>query len=392
MEKITVLSLFSGCGGMDLGFEGGFDAMSTSINTYMHPSWVEEDYKNGWVRLAKTGFKTIFANDISDKTKKLWEKNFKKYGHADDEYHVGSIVDLVRAAESGSFEFPKADIVTGGFPCTDFSLSGKRKGFKSEKDHNGNLMTEGCPTEESRGMLYYWMHKVISIVKPKIFVAENVGAIRSLPEIFNTISNDFSSLGYHVEIQTLACVNYGIPQTRVRVIFIGVRNDINYSDNLHPVETHGECLFENKQPIVSSGKAFKGLLEPNESVDPSQSSLSKANFYGKHLQGQNEVICSKPGPTIRAEHHGNIEFRRLSKAHGGKNFNEIAMGLPERRLTVRECARLQTFPDDFEFVGGIGKNRVGAPDAYRAIGNAVPPILAYHVAMRLKEVIQWETL
>lgn len=385
---MRIVSLFSGCGGMDLGMEGGFDALKVSINQEIHPSWVEKDYGNGWVRLVKTGFKHVFANDINEKARRIWVKNFKKHGHSEDEYHLESIVDLVKMAESGQFSFPQADIVTGGFPCTDFSLSGKRKGFNSDKDHKGNFVVDGSSVYENRGMLYYWMKKVISIVQPVAFVAENVGAIKSLPEVFDTISKDFSSIGYNVEIKAMTCVNYGIPQTRVRVVFIGIKDGYSSFGDYHPFETHGESLFQDKPDIVTSGQAFIGLKEPQDSSDPSQAAFSHAKFYGKHMQGQSEVVSSKPGPTIRAEHHGNIEFRRLTQEHGGVNLNEINAGLEERRLTVRECARLQTFPDDFEFVGGKGEDKVGAPDCYRAIGNAVPPLLAYNIAMRLQEILQ----
>jgi DNA (cytosine-5)-methyltransferase 1 len=374
---------------MDLGFEGGFDALSASINRNIYPSWVQKDHNNGWVRLAKTGFRTVFANDVSEKAKRIWIRNFSKTGHSDSEYHVGSIIDLVKSARDGSFVFPQADVVTGGFPCCDFSLSGKRGGFVSDKDHLGNKCFDGQPTEESRGMLYFWMREVISIVKPKVFVAENVGAMKSLPDVMDAIMNDFKSIGYTVKVKPLACVDFGVPQTRVRVIFIGVRNDIEMPESIHPEDTHslaGENLFQDgKLPHVTSGQAFFSLAEPGVSNDLSQNSLSGAKFYGTRMQGQSEVVSTKPGPTIRAEHHGNIEFRRLSAEHGGKNLHGADEGLPERRLTVRECARLQTFPDDFEFVGGEKEDRTGGPDAYRAIGNAVPPLLAYHIAMRLKE-------
>ena len=103
------------------------------------------------------------------------------------------------------------------------------------------------------------------------------------------------------------------------------------------------------------------------------------------MQGGAEVNLAKPGPTIRAEHHGNIEFRRLSRENGGKNTEELDLSLPQRRLSVRECARLQTFPDDYDFV--IPK-ALSASDGYRLIGNAVPPLLAYRLGQRLQEV--WE--
>ncbi len=115
---------------------------------------------------------------------------------------------------------------------------------------------------------------------------------------------------------------------------------------------------------------------------------------GAHCQGQTEVKPNGIGPTIRSEHHGNIEFRRLSIEHGGKNLTEIANGLPERRLTPRECGLIQTFPIDYEFVIENKLKRKGSflvspSQAYKIIGNAVPPLLAYHLARRLEKI--WDT-
>ena len=112
-----------------------------------------------------------------------------------------------------------------------------------------------------------------------------------------------------------------------------------------------------------------------------------AKYMGKHCQGQTEVNLHGIGPTIRSEHHGNIEYRRLSAEHGGKYQHELDAGLQERRLTIRECARIQTFPDDYKFVipAEDGEKSVSASDAYKLIGNAVPPLLAYHIARRLED-------
>ena len=108
---------------------------------------------------------------------------------------------------------------------------------------------------------------------------------------------------------------------------------------------------------------------------------------GPHCQGQTEVKLDDVGPTIRSEHHGNIEYRRLSIANGGKHLEEISAGLPERRLTVRECARLQTFPDDYQFI--LPKEdtlpALNSSDAYKIIGNAVPCVLAYNIAKNLEQ-------
>ena len=104
----------------------------------------------------------------------------------------------------------------------------------------------------------------------------------------------------------------------------------------------------------------------------SQKKYSKAKYMGKHCQGQIEVKMDGVAPTIRSEHHGNIEFRRLSKEHGGKHEEELLNHLQERRLTIRECARIQTFPDDYQFI-------------LKIIGNAVPCIMAYNIAKNLEQ-------
>jgi len=106
---------------------------------------------------------------------------------------------------------------------------------------------------------------------------------------------------------------------------------------------------------------------------------------GNHCQGQIEINLDSIGPTIRAEHHGNIEFRRLSENHGGKNHDELSKGLKERRLTIRECARIQSFPDNYQFYRG-GKDGVSATHAYKLIGNAVPPLLGFHIAKRIEKL------
>ena len=144
------------------------------------------------------------------------------------------------------------------------------------------------------------------------------------------------------------------------------------------------------KPYVTLRSVFSDLLEPEESTDPAQQVYSKAKWYGKHCQGNKEINLNSIGPTIRAEHHGNIEFRRLSKEHSGRYLQELSKGMKERRLTVRECARIQTFPDEFVFIRKpeeLGKEyTLSASSAYKIIGNAVPPLLAFHLAWRIQEV------
>ena len=393
-NAFNVLSLFSGAGGMDMGFEGGFDVLKASVNESMHPGWIERDHGNGWVQLAPTGFKTVFANDICESAKKQWTGYFSQRGTPPGAYHHESVVDLVKRHRSGVRVFPEADIVTGGFPCPDYSVAGKRQGFNSTKNHIGEEMNPVTPEIESRGMLYWWMKEVIGIVRPLVFVAENVGGLTSLPDAMAQIQDDFASAGYEVQAQVLFAPDYGVPQTRTRIIFVGLRRDVMFSGIYqYPVMTHTDAAqdetlgYHSSLSYVSSHEAFIDLPEPDESKDLSQRSLSGARWYGlsksgKKMQGQNEVRLNRPGPTIRAEPHGNIEFRRLSAEHGGRNLDELALGLKERRLTVRECARLQTFPDDYAFI----LPGVSTTAGYRSVGNAVPPLLAYHIARSLLDV------
>ena len=135
---------------------------------------------------------------------------------------------------------------------------------------------------------------------------------------------------------------------------------------------------------------FESLDEPSDSNDDSQKYYSQAKYMGAHCQGQNEVNLDDIGPTIRSEHHGNIEYRRLSAEHGGKYTDELKAGKSERRLTPRECAMIQTFPPDYDFVFSNSYNgkkfAVSPSGAYKIIGNAVPPVLAYNIARRLQQV------
>jgi DNA (cytosine-5)-methyltransferase 1 len=400
--EFSVISLFSGCGGLDLGFEGEFDILEKSLNKEIHPDWIQSEPKDGWIRLNQLPFQLSFANDISEYTRIVWNNNFSPRGSGSESsvFQTQSVVDLVKGHKAGKKVFPKADIVIGGFPCTDFSSCGKRLGFNSSRSHNGTRLS--VPSEKNRGKLYIQMMEVIRAVRPLAFVAENVGGLNTMDGVRAKIEEDFRNVGEGyvlADIPILNVANYGVPQTRSRIIFMGFRKDLLKSKRKSPEEmlkelrpcpreTHidyGKFFFHNEilLPWVTSGDAFRGLDEPNESSDPSQKNLSGAKWYGKGHQGDVEVIFDRPAPTIRAEHHGNIEFRRLAREHGGVNFKELDLGLPERRLTVRECARLQTFPDDFKFV----QKGVAATQAYRMIGNAVPPLFAYHLASRLAHVL-----
>lgn len=140
-DTLNVLSLFSGCGGMDLGFEGGFSVLKSSVNEILNPNFIEKYLENGFVQLRKTRFKTVFANDILPDARNAWVNFFTKRGHNAENFYQESIVDLVKMFKNGTSVFPDdVDIVTGGFPCQDFSLAGKRKGFNSHKNQKGKII------------------------------------------------------------------------------------------------------------------------------------------------------------------------------------------------------------------------------------------------------------
>lgn len=359
-KKYSVLSLFTGIGGMDMGFGGDVIVHKNSISTDFANN-IKCKYKSidGFVNLIPKMFNVVFQNDILEGAKKVCELN-----NTDCNYIVKSIYELL----SENYNFPKTDIVIGGFPCNDFSHAGKRKGFNSETTHN---LKDELTTDNSRGTLYKSFVSVVDKVKPKIFIAENVyGLLTMKDNPINQIISDFTNLGYDVNYELIKANEYGIPQKRWRVIIIGISknrriNELNINWNL---------ITKNKINC-NIGVYFNHLLEPIDTTDISQQSFSKAKKLEKG-QGQVEINLNSISPTIRAEHHGNIEFRRHLN---GINTNEKE--LLERRLTIRETGLIQTFPPNFIF------NQKKDLTSYKYIGNAVPPLLAYIVADKVQELL-----
>jgi DNA (cytosine-5)-methyltransferase 1 len=320
-----VVSLFSGCGGKDFGVIGGFDIFNRHYE--------------------KNNYEIVFANDIVKQACDTYRHNF---GH-----------DIVCAdiKDINADIIPSADIVIGGFPCQDFSVAGKRKGLSAD-----------------RGRLYLEMKRVIDKIKPIAFIAENVEGITNVDssdDTINTIISGFKDSGYNVTFNLFNAADYGVPQQRKRVFIVGIRQDINKKFYLpKTVRGDGRAL-----PWMTSKEAIDDLWDKID--DPSifnhtSKDFSKAKFYeGKRMQGNCQISADKPSCTIRAEHHGNIEghYRTL------KPENPLDMS-GWRRLSVRECARIQTFPDNFKFMSA-------ASTAYKQVGNAVPPILGWYIARAL---------
>jgi DNA (cytosine-5)-methyltransferase 1 len=304
-KRFKVISMFSGCGGMDLGFSGGFEVLGR--------------------RYRSLPFEIIWANDLNASACKTYKKNLGQH------IHHGDVWALMGA-------LPKsADVVIGGFPCQDISVNGKRAGV------NG-----------PRSGLYKAMIEAIRRVNPKVFVAENVKALLRHKEWLNQVVTDFNALGYKLHYQLYKAADYGVPQTRERVLFVGTRAD---------VRPFTPPLPERSPANWITAKEAIGDLE-NMQEEPAFNHIwSYANTSPE--QGNRKLISDRPGYTIRAECHGNIQWHYC---------------LP-RRISMREAARFQTFPDRFLFVCGLRETE-------RQVGNAVPPVLAWHVANSVLACLQ----
>lgn len=311
-KQLTVVSFFSGCGGFDLGFKGGFQ------------------YNN--VNFEKLPFDIIAAYDSNEKCVETYRDNIGKYV---------SVKDLSVANPQ---EIPKADILVGGFPCQDFSSCGPL----------GGLTTE-------RGRLYLSMVNYMKHHHPKIVIGENVPNLAKMDNgvVMEKIVSDFEEAGYKFEVWTLEAKEYGVPQGRVRLIFAGVRKDIYEKVGMPnpPRETH---------EIHSIEWAIGDLINVTDESIPNQSQYFMAN-KAKRGNGQGDEVnkAGEPAYTIRANAKSRVHFHYSL----------------DRRLTVRECARIQTFPDTFVFKHSKTTNIM-------QIGNAVPPMLAHAVGKTFSEYIQ----
>lgn len=312
-KRYNIVSLFAGCGGLDLGFKGGFLFLS-------------KKYK-------ALNYNVVWANDLDENACHTFRQNLGGTIVAGD-------INKILTSKNGHEPLPdKIDIVLGGFPCQDFSHAGKRRGFNSK-----------------RGLLYQSMAEVVKKTQPILFVAENVRGLLTMDKgkTFKTIINHFSNLGYHVMPQLYLATDFGVPQKRERIIMVGTKKGV-----LPPFE-HPKPILKQKEWITLK-KAIGDLENIPEGGCPN-------HYWSKAIknkgQGNSLVSSDKPGPTMRAEHHGNIEWHWNGK----------------RRLSAREAARIQSFPDNFIF-------HPSTSSAYKQIGNAVPPVLAWHLASHIQSFL-----
>ena len=405
---LNIISLFSGAGGMDLGFKNA-------------------------------GFNIIWANDFEKDAVKTYERNIG------DHIVLGDITKIKSDNIPGNSG--EIDVIIGGFPCQGFSVANTKRSMK-----------------DSRNFLYLELLRVIKEKQPKFFVAENVKGLISMKQgkVLDMILNDFRKIGYTVDYQLLNAADYGIPQSRERVIIIGNRIGV---PNIFPDKTHGvynDNLFTdtNKELLphitvkdsigfLSDVELFNGKLIDHVVVDGRKiynhvaSTKVEDTFWGRKYEVDQADICdylkywrSKSDWSVKKidEHFGYRHtaghwFRKdndsgsipkpsdwwelkkllnfddkfdkevttyiekpilyeqsLRITNWDRPSDTITATSPEihvnkkRRLSARECAILQTFPDDFIFEGSLNS-------LYRQIGNAVPVLLAEKIASEIKKCL-----
>ncbi|QRF22263.1 DNA cytosine methyltransferase [Alicyclobacillus sp. TC] len=307
----SVCSLFAGCGGLDLGFCGGFQ------------------YKG--IEFEKLGYSIRAAYEIDPLAVDTYKRN------------IGDHIFEQDLTQLNPSDVPKHDVLIGGFPCQDFSSCGPKKGLSSP-----------------RGQLYKVFFGVMKEHKPKVVVAENVPNITRMQggEVIRTILADLESVGYRFQTWVLFAPDYGVPQNRTRVFLVGVREDLPGAP-IQPAPTH---LLGYR----TIDWAISDLEDIDDESIANQSQYFKAS-RAKRGNGQGDEVsrAGEPSYTVRANAKSRVQFHYK---------------LP-RRLTIRECARLQTFPDDFIFPHSATTNIM-------QIGNAVPPMLSHHVARSVAEYLK----
>jgi DNA (cytosine-5)-methyltransferase 1 len=302
---MKIVSLFSGAGGFDLG-------------------------------LLNAGHEIIWANDFDHDSCETYKSN------------IGDHIVCNDISKVTTDEIPNCDVVVGGFPCQGFSQA--------------NMLRS---TDDDRNKLYKQFYRVIESKKPQYFLAENVRGILSLDNgnAIKKIVRDFSEAGYRVKYKTFNTADFGVPQSRVRVIIVGTRKDLaTEADFQFPEPTH------NKKNWVSISKALVGVLEPDDPKSKLKNHIfSKYKVTNRNFTGHRATDPNKPSPTI------------LARGNGKGGVCAIQHPENHRRMSVRESASIQTFPLDFVFTGSMSS-------MYRQVGNAVPVLFGQHLGEKLKQL------
>jgi DNA (cytosine-5)-methyltransferase 1 len=328
---MKVVSLFSGAGGLDLGFE-------------------------------RAGFEIIWANEYDKDIWETYEKNFTK-----TKLDKRSIVDIP------SNEIPDCDGIIGGPPCQSWSEAGTRRGIN---DH--------------RGKLFFEFIRVLKDKQPLFFLAENVSGMLQKRHrgVLRFIIKSFESSGYNLSFKLLNAVNYGVPQDRKRVFFVGIRKDMGRVFEFPlPSKEHltlKDAIWDLKDSAIP---AKEGNYTNGDNCIIPNHEYMVGGFSTIYMSRNRVRSWSEPSFTIQAGgRHAPIHPQAPKMLFVEKDKRIFVPGYEHlyRRLTVRECARIQTFPDTHIF---YYKNVAAG---YKMVGNAVPVNLAYALAKQIKKCIDGE--
>lgn len=332
---MEIISLFSGCGGLDMGFENA-------------------------------SFRVVYANDYDRAVWETFERNRRLK------------IDGRSICSVRSEEIPDADGIIGGPPCQSWSLAGAMRGAK-----------------DPRGQLFYEYVRVLRDKRPKFFLAENVPGIVSSAHIaeFRRILRKFGEIGYSVNYGVVDARDYGVPQERRRVIVVGYRKDLGKRFEFPP-PTHsrsGGASIDGRQlkRWVTLRDAIGDLPEAAPALEKNRASQALAVPNHEYMNGGFSTIYmsrnrrrgwDEPSYTIQAGgRHAPLHPSSSRMVKVGEDRWEFEGASPKyRRLSVRECARIQTFPDSFIFYYGK------VADGYKMVGNAVPVRLAEALAKQIK--------
>ncbi len=323
---MKVVSLFAGCGGLDLGFE-------------------------------KAGFEVVWANEYDNTIHATYRLN-----------HPKTVLNTSDIRNLSAQDVPDCDGIIGGPPCQSWSLGGKSLGI-----------------EDDRGKLVYDYIRIVIGKKPKFFVMENVPGMVTPKHLkaFNQFLDLFRNAGYRIRYELMNAADYKIPQDRLRVIIVGIREDLDV-EYFFPVKaehapiTISEAIGDLKTPPVPYN---------NEQVNPLRTAIPNHDYFigpfdqkfmaRNRVRGWNELSF-----TIQAQAKNEPLHPQAPKMeYVSADKRKFATGREYlyRRFSVRECARIQTFPDSFIFI----YNNV--QDGYKMVGNAVPPRLAYQTALSINK-------
>ncbi|GMO35894.1 MAG: DNA cytosine methyltransferase [Termitinemataceae bacterium] len=322
---MKIVSLFAGAGGLDLGFE-------------------------------KAGFSTIWANEIDPKIWETFESNFPN-----TRLEKGSITDI--APEN----IPDCEGIIGGPPCQSWSEAGAGRGL-----------------DDKRGQRFFDYIRILKVKQPKFFFAENVSGIlhpkhRSAFQDFLTL---FECAGYNISWKLLDANDYNVPETRLRVIIIGYRKDINkkfeFPEPKEKKPTLKDAIWDlrNAQPAKERNKTN------GTELNVQNHEYMNGGFSTIYMSRNRVRSWDEPSFTIQAGgRHAPIhpQAPKMKFISQNKRIFEPGHESEYRRLSVRECARIQTFPDDFIF------KYTDVADGYKMIGNAVPVNLATAIAEQIKK-------